>query len=77
MELFFIGFSPESTMLCCRWRRGSALCASPRNTSFIAATVSDVAGRSLSLFGTGSKNIRTMVRKMREMLQENSSFLII
>jgi hypothetical protein len=33
--------------------------------------------RSLSLFGTGSKNIRTMVRKMRKMLQVNSSFLII
>lgn len=36
-----------------------------------------VADRSLSLFGTASKNIRTMVRKMREMLQKNSVFLII
>lgn len=36
-----------------------------------------VADRSLSLFGTASKNIRTMVRKMRKMLQKNSVFLII
>jgi hypothetical protein len=51
----------------------SLVCLSLKHLFYRCVTQS-VADRSLSLFGTGSKNIRTMLCKMHEMLRKNYAF---